>query len=41
MGVTRQELPELVNVDAGVSIEMAVRLVEAFGSTPGTWPVCR
>jgi addiction module HigA family antidote len=37
LGVTRQSLSELVNERAGVSIEMAIRLSKAFGSTPETW----
>ena len=37
LGVTRQALSELVNERAGISIEMAIRLSKAFGSTPETW----
>lgn len=37
IGVTRQALSELVNERTGVSVEMAVRLSKAFGSTPETW----
>ena len=37
LGVTRQALSELVNERAGISVEMAVRLSKAFGSTPETW----
>jgi addiction module HigA family antidote len=37
LGVTRQALSELVNERAGVSVEMAVRLSKAFGSSPETW----
>ena len=37
LGVTRQALSELVNEHAAVSVEMAVRLSKAFGSTPETW----
>lgn len=37
LGVTRQALSDLVNEKAGVSIEMAIRLARAFGSTPETW----
>jgi len=37
LGVTRQALSDLVNERAGVSIEMAIRLSRAFGSTPETW----
>ena len=37
LGVTRQALSELVNGRTGVSVEMAIRLSKAFGSTPETW----
>ena len=37
LGVTRQALSELVNGRAGISVEMAIRLSKAFGSTPKTW----
>ena len=37
LGVTRQTLSELVNERAGISVEMALRLSKAFGSTPETW----
>ena len=37
LGVTRQALSELVNERAGVSVEMAIRLSKAFGSSPETW----
>jgi len=37
LGVTRQTLNNLVNEDAGISPEMAVRLEKAFGSTADTW----
>ncbi len=37
LGVTRQALSELINERAGVSVEMAIRLAKAFGSTPETW----
>ena len=37
LGVTRQALSELLNGKTGISIEMAVRLAKAFGSTPETW----
>lgn len=37
LGVTRQALSDLVNESAGVSVEMAIRLSKAFGSTPETW----
>lgn len=37
LGVTRQALSELVNGRTGVSVDMAIRLSKAFGSTPETW----
>ena len=37
LGVTRQALSDLVNEKAGVSVEMALRLSQAFGSSPETW----
>ncbi len=37
LGVTRQALSELINERTGVSIEMAIRLSKAFGSTPESW----
>ena len=37
LGVTRQALSELVNGRTGTSVEMAIRLSKAFGSTPETW----
>ena len=37
LGVTRQALSELVNERTGVSVDMAIRLSKAFGSTPETW----
>jgi addiction module HigA family antidote len=37
LGVTRQALSELVNERAGISVDMAIRLSKAFGSSPETW----
>ena len=37
LGVTRQALSDLVNGKAGVSVEMAIRLSRAFGSSPEVW----
>ena len=37
LGVSRQALSNLVNGKAGMSIDMAIRLAKAFGSTTGTW----
>lgn len=37
LGVTRQALSDLVNEKSGVSLDMAFRLSQAFGSTPETW----
>ena len=36
-GVTRQALSQLVNERTGISVDMAVRLSKAFGSSPETW----
>lgn len=37
LGVTERELSDLVNERTGISVEMAVRLSKAFGSSPETW----
>lgn len=37
LGVTRQALSDVVNGKAAVSVEMALRLSKAFGSSPETW----
>ena len=37
LGVTRQTLSDLVNGRIGVSVDMAIRLSQAFGSSPETW----
>jgi addiction module HigA family antidote len=37
LGVTRQALSELINERTGVSVDMAIRLSKAFGSSPETW----
>jgi len=37
LGVTRQALSDLVNERAGISVDMAIRLSKAFGSSPQTW----
>ena len=37
LGVTRQALINLVNLKAGISPEMAIRLSKAFGSNPEVW----
>ena len=37
LGVTRQALSDLVNEKAGISVEMAIRLSKAFGSSPQMW----
>ena len=37
LGVTRQALSELLNERIGISVEMAIRLSKAFGSTPEAW----
>ena len=37
LGVSRQALNNLVNLKAGISPEMAIRLSKAFGSSPEVW----
>ena len=37
LGITRQTLSDLINEKSGVSVEMAIRLSKAFGSSPETW----
>jgi antitoxin HigA-1 len=37
MAVSRVTLSRLINGKAGVSAEMALRLAEAFGTTPELW----
>lgn len=37
LGVTRQALSNLLNEKSGMSVDMALRLSQAFGSTPETW----
>ena len=37
LGITRQALSDLLNGHTGVSVEMAIRLSKAFGSTPEVW----
>lgn len=37
LGVARNTLSELVNGRRGVSVEMALRLAAAFGTTPQFW----
>jgi len=37
LGVTREALSELVNEKTGISVEMAIRLSKAFGSSPEAW----
>ena len=37
LGVTRQALSELLNERTGVSVDMAIRLSKAFGSSPEAW----
>src|ERR1700678_2421596 len=37
LGVTRQALSDVVNERAAISVEMAIRLSKAFGSSPETW----
>ncbi|MXY46856.1 MAG: HigA family addiction module antidote protein [Chloroflexi bacterium] len=37
LGVSRQALSNLLNEKSGVSVDMALRLSKAFGSTPEAW----
>ena len=37
LGVARQTINNLVNEQAGISAEMAVRLSKAFGPSPDMW----
>ena len=37
LGVTMQELSDLIDGKSAISAEMAIRLSKAFGSTPETW----
>ena len=37
LGVTRQTLSRLINGKTGLSLEMAVRVSKALGSTPEHW----
>mgnify|MGYP001569689248 CR=1 FL=1 len=37
LGVTRQTLSEILNERADLSIDMAIRVSKAFGSSPETW----
>lgn len=37
LGVTRQALSDVVNGKAAISVDMAIRLSKAFGSSPETW----
>lgn len=37
LGVTRQALSDLVNEQAGVSVDMALRVAKAFGGSPDVW----
>ncbi len=37
LGITRPALSAIVNGRAGISVEMALRLAEAFNTTPELW----
>ena len=37
LGVSRETLSDVVDEKVGVSVDMAIRLSQAFGSTPETW----
>ena len=38
LGITRHMLSRILNGQAGISPEMAVRLEKAFGGTAQSWP---
>jgi addiction module HigA family antidote len=37
LGVTHQTFSDLINEKTGVTVDMALRLSQAFGSSPETW----
>jgi addiction module HigA family antidote len=37
LGISRQTLTKIINGQAGISAQMAIRLTKAFGSTAETW----
>lgn len=37
LGVSHQALSDIVSEKAGISVDMAIRLSKAFGSSPETW----
>jgi addiction module HigA family antidote len=37
LGVTRQALSDVVNERASLSVDMAIRISKAFGSSPDFW----
>lgn len=37
LGISRTTLSRLINGQAGVSADMAIRLAKAFGATPDVW----
>ena len=37
LGISRQALSDVVNEKVGISVDMAIRLSKAFGSSPETW----
>ena len=37
LGVTHQSLSDLIDEKTGVTVDMALRLSQAFGSSPETW----
>jgi len=37
LGVTRKTLSSILNGHSGITAEMALRLAQAFGSTPEHW----
>ena len=37
LGISSEDLSDLINERTGVTLDMAVRLSKAFGSSPETW----
>ena len=37
LGISRQSLSDLIDEKTGVTVDMALRLSQAFGSSPETW----
>ena len=37
LGLSRQALSDVINEKSDISVDMAIRLTKAFGSSPETW----